>query len=231
MVRGLKSEQVNVLHNTSTHRGAVVCGRDRGNAKALQCSYHAWSADSQGKSVGVPSGDAYGETFETRALGLAQVARTETYRGLVFASFDSHITDLVSYLAGAREYLGLVIDEADGDLQIISGTQEYGMQASWKLLLANSIDGYHSASTHDTYFKCLVSLATGLSVGASGIIRDLGNRHPVLEYLAPPGRPIAKWEPLFGPQAEAGILARRARLAAEHGEERARRMCDLTATC
>jgi len=148
MVRGLKSEQVNVLHNTCTHRGAVVCGRDRGNAKALQCSYHAWSADSQGKSVGVPSGDAYGETFETRALGLAQVARTETYRGLVFASFDSHITDLVSYLAGAREYLGLVIDEADGDLQIISGTQEYGTWATgtpcwstWRRRAARSPNG------------------------------------------------------------------------------------------
>jgi p-cumate 2,3-dioxygenase alpha subunit len=69
----------------------------------------------------------------------------------VFASFDPHVPDLADYLAGAREYLDLVVDEADGNLQIISGTQEYGMQANWKLVVENSIDGYHAVSTHDTY--------------------------------------------------------------------------------
>ena len=188
MVRGTKTGQVNVFHNTCTHRGAVVCRRDRGNAKVFQCFYHAWSFDSEGSLVGVPGRDAYGDDLDMSTLGLARVARAESYRGFVFASFDPDVTDLVSYLAGAREYLDLVIDETDGDLQIISGTQEYGMQANWKLLVENSIDGYHAASTHDTYFKYLVSLGTDLSVGVSGVTRDLGNGHAVLEYLAPWGR-------------------------------------------
>jgi p-cumate 2,3-dioxygenase alpha subunit len=227
MVRGVKSGQVNVFHNTCTHRGAVVCRRDRGNSKVFQCFYHAWTFDSEGSLVGVPGRDAYGDDLDMSALGLARTARSESYRGFVFASFDPDVTDLVSYLAGAREYLDLVIDEADGQLQIISGTQEYGMQANWKLLVENSIDGYHAASTHDTYFKYLVALGTDLSVGVSGFTKDLGNGHAVLEYLAPWGRPIAKWEPLFGDEAKPEIEALRARLAAEHGEERARRMCDV----
>jgi p-cumate 2,3-dioxygenase alpha subunit len=37
MVRGVKSGQVNVFHNTCTHRGAAVCRRDRGNSKVFQC--------------------------------------------------------------------------------------------------------------------------------------------------------------------------------------------------
>ncbi len=227
MVRGAKSGDVHVFHNTCTHRGAVVCRRDRGNSKVFQCFYHAWTFDSEGALVGVPGRESYGDDLDMAALGLARVARVESYRGFVFASFDPGVTDLVSYLAGAREYLDLVIDEADGKLQIIGGTQEYGMQANWKLLVENSIDGYHAASTHDTYFKYLVSLGTDLSVGVSGVTRDLGNGHAVLEYLAPWGRPIAKWEPLFGAQAKGEIEALRARLAAEHGEERARRMCDV----
>jgi p-cumate 2,3-dioxygenase alpha subunit len=227
MVRGVKTGQVNVFHNTCTHRGAVVCRRDRGNAKVFQCFYHAWSFDSEGSLVGVPGREAYGGDLDMASLGLAKVARAESYRGFVFASFDPAVPELTDYLAGAREYLDLVIDEADGHLQIISGTQEYGMQANWKLLVENSIDGYHAASTHDTYFKYLVSLGTDLSVGVSGVTRDLGNGHAVLEYLAPWGRPIAKWEPLFGAPAKDEIEALRARLAAEHGEERARRMCDF----
>ena len=88
-------------------------------------------------------------------LGLRPVARMENYRGFVFASFDANITDLVTYLAGAREYLDLVIDSGDGQMEIVKGTNEYCIQANWKLLAENSIDGYHAVSTHDTYFKYL----------------------------------------------------------------------------
>src|SRR6201995_2664390 len=227
MVRGAKTGQVHVFHNTCTHRGAVVCRKDRGNAKVFQCFYHAWSFDSEGSLVGVPGRDAYGDDLDMASLGLAKAARAESYRGFVFASFDPGVPDLTDYLAGAREYLDLVIDEADCNLQIISGTQEYGMQANWKLLVENSIDGYHASSTHDTYFKYLVSLGTDLSVGVSGVTRDLGNGHAVLEYREPWGRPIAKWEALFGEDARPELEAKRAELVARHGEERAVRMTEL----
>jgi p-cumate 2,3-dioxygenase alpha subunit len=227
MVRGVKTGQINVFHNTCTHRGAMVCRRDKGNSKVFQCFYHAWTFDSEGSLVGVPGRDAYGDDLDLSALGLARVARTESYRGFVFASFDPDIVDLVSYLAGSRDYLDLIIDEAGGDLQVINGTQEYGMQANWKLLVENSIDGYHAASTHDTYFKYLVSLGTDLSGGVSGTAKDLGNGHSVLEYSAPWGRPIAKWEPLFGEGSREEIARLREELVAKHGPERASRMCDV----
>ena len=65
------------------------------------------------------------------------------------------------------------------------------MQANWKLLVENSIDGYHAASTHDTYFKYLVSLGTDLSVGVSGVDQGPGQRSRgarVPGALGPPGR-------------------------------------------
>lgn len=227
MVRGVKTGEVNVFHNTCTHRGALVCRRDKGNSKVFQCFYHAWSFDSEGKLVGVPGRESYAEGLDMDSLGLARAVRVESYRGFVFASFDPDIVDLVTYLAGAREYLDLVVDAAEDDIQVVEGTQEYGMNANWKLLVENSYDGYHAVSTHDTYFKYLVSLGTDLSVGVTGRTIDLGNGHAVLEYLAPWGRPIAKWEPLFGEDSKPEIEALRARLVAKYGEERAHRMCDM----
>src|SRR6266487_5777389 len=53
---------------------------------------------------------------------------------------------------------------------------------------------------------------------------DLG--HAVLEYAAPWGRPVAKWEPLFGEDARDEIARLRADLVDKHGEERAARMAD-----
>ncbi|HEV7791712.1 MAG TPA: aromatic ring-hydroxylating dioxygenase subunit alpha [Pseudonocardia sp.] len=226
MVRGVKSGTVHVFHNTCTHRGAVVCRQKSGNAKVFQCFYHAWTFDSEGQLKGVPDREAYGEKLDFDALALKSVARVESYRGFVFACFDPDVEDLVDYLAGAREYLDLIIDSADGEMEIIKGTNEYCIEANWKLLCENSIDGYHALSTHDTYFKYLVALGTDLQGGVKGTAKDLGNGHAVLEYAAPWGRPIAKWEPLFGEHARDEITALRADLVAKHGEERAARMAD-----
>jgi p-cumate 2,3-dioxygenase alpha subunit len=227
MVRGAKSGTVRVFHNTCTHRGAVVCRHKAGNAKVFQCFYHAWTFDSEGSLVGVPGREAYADELDFEALGLKPVARVESYRGFVFASFDPAIIGLEEYLAGAREYLDLVIDSADGKMEVVKGTNEYCIGANWKLLAENSIDGYHAVSTHDTYFKYLVALGTDLKGGVRGTSRDLGNGHAVLEYAAPWGRPIAKWEPLFGEGARDEIAQLRRALADRHGEERASRMADV----
>jgi p-cumate 2,3-dioxygenase alpha subunit len=227
LVRSTKTGEINVFHNTCSHRGAMVCRKDRGNAKAFQCFYHAWTFDTEGALVGVPDQDAYDEDLDVDSLGLAKVARMESYRGFVFVSYDATVVDLVTYLGAAREYLDLVIDEAGGKIEILPGTQEYGMNANWKLLVENSIDGYHASSTHQTYFKYLASLGTDLSIGVSGVTKDLGNGHAVLEYRAPWGRPIAKWEPLFGDDAKPEMESRRASLAAWYGNDRAELMCDI----
>lgn len=227
MVRGAKSGQIHVFHNSCTHRGAVVCRQDRGNAKVFQCFYHAWTFDSEGKLSGVPDREAYGGTLDWDALRLRGVARVESYRGFVFCCFDPDVVGLVEYLAGAKDYLDLIIDAAPADMEIVRGTNEYGMDANWKLLVENSIDGYHAVSTHDTYFKYLVALGTDLSVGVKGTAHDLGNGHAVLEYEAPWGRPVAKWEPLFGEDAKASLEGIRRDLVDRFGEERAHRMADL----
>jgi p-cumate 2,3-dioxygenase subunit alpha len=224
MVRG-RSGQVNVFHNSCTHRGAMVCRQDKGSAKVFSCFYHAWSFNTDGDLVGVPDRDAYGNGLDMSQLGLRSVARVETYRGFVFLSYDPDIMGLDEYLADAKEYLDLVIDATE-DAEIISGTNEYAINANWKLLAENSIDGYHAVSTHDTYFKYLVALGTDLQGGVNGTAKALGNGHAVLEYAAPWGRPVAKWEPLFGEDSREEIGRLRADLVEKHGEERAARMAD-----
>jgi p-cumate 2,3-dioxygenase alpha subunit len=227
MVRGAKSGDVNVFHNSCTHRGALVCRRDSGNAKVFQCFYHAWSFDSEGRLNGVPDREGYSNGLNFKELALARVARVESYRGFVFASYDPDIVDLPTYLAGAKDYIDLVVDGCGGSVEIVKGTNEYSFEANWKLLVENSADGYHAASTHDTYFKYLVSLGTDLQGGVIGQAVKLGNGHAVIEYSSPWGRPVAKWEPLFGEDARVEIDRIRAELADRYGEERAHKMAEV----
>ena len=227
MVRGAKSGDVNVFHNSCTHRGALVCRQDYGNSKVFQCFYHAWTFDSEGTLKGVPDREGYSNGLDFDALALAKLARVQTYRGFVFASFDPDIVDLDTWLAGAKEYIDLVVDGCGGSVEIIKGTNEYSFDANFKLLVENSVDGYHAASTHDTYFKYLVSIGTDLQGGVIGKAVALGNGHAVIEYSSPWGRPVAKWEPLFGDDAKVEIDRIRAELIEKYGEERAHKMCEV----
>src|SRR5262249_18396829 len=136
-------DRVRVLLNTCTHRGSLVCRHPAGNAKIFQCLYHAWTFANDGRLIGVPGEDAYTSAFDRTGLGLAGPARVEAYRGFVFMAFDPGIEDLPTYLAGAREYLDLVCDQSDAGMDVVSGTQKYSIRANWKLLVENSIDGFH----------------------------------------------------------------------------------------
>jgi p-cumate 2,3-dioxygenase alpha subunit len=238
MARG-KDGAIRTFFNTCTHRGATICRQPSGNAKVLQCFYHAWAFDLEGNLVGVPDEASYSDAFDRADMGLQQTARCDEYRGFVFIAFTPDVPALVDYLAGAKEYLDLIIDASPDGIEILKGKNEYTIRANWKLLCENSLDGYHALPTHETYFKYVADLekdsgkeievsATGAASSylTVGTARDLGNGHAVTEKLAPWGRPLAKWSPLFGDDTKDEIAAIRAAIVERFGEERAVRMCD-----
>jgi len=219
--------QVRALLNTCTHRGSLVCRQTSGNTKSFQCPYHAWTFSNQGELIGVPGEDAYGTGFDRQELGLATAPRMESYRGFIFVSFNPYVDDLVDYLAGAREYLDLICDQSEVGMEIVSGTQAYCMRANWKLLVENSIDGYHAPITHQRYIEFLY--ATGVDRGFmqkrwKGQGLALGNGHSVIVNSPLGGRPIAHWTPMFGEEKKAELEAIRQNLTERYGEERAYKM-------
>ena len=91
---------------------------------------------------------------------LKQPPRVENYRGFYFVNFNPHGEDLVTYLAGAREYLDLIVDQVEDGMRVIPGSNKYSITANWKLLAENSLDGYHLVPTHGTYLDYIASLGT-----------------------------------------------------------------------
>ncbi len=213
---------VRVLLNTCTHRGAQVCREASGNAKSFQCFYHAWTFNNQGELIGVPGDDAYSTAFDRCDLGLASPPKVQEYRGFIFVSFNPLVEDLVDYLAGAREYLDLVCDQSEAGMEIVTGTQNYSMRANWKLLVENSMDGYHARTTHQRYFDYLVE--TGLDPAKvkrrrGGRGHSLGNGHAVIQSEPLWGRPIARWAPNFGAEKKAELEHVQQQFEARFGKE------------
>jgi p-cumate 2,3-dioxygenase alpha subunit len=227
LIRG-RDDVVRVLYNTCTHRGATICRQDAGNAKSFQCFYHGWTFDSRGTLVGVPSREAYSPDFRTEDYSLRQPPKVDSYRGFYFVCFDPDAMELPDYLADAREYIDLVVDQSESGLRVVSGSNQYSIRGNWKLLVENSIDQYHLPTVHKTYVDYTRSLSDTaerrvLPVGRG---RDLGNGHAVMESQSWQPRPIAQWDPLYGEDARDDIAGIRARLVERFGEERTVRMAN-----
>ncbi|WP_063001727.1 aromatic ring-hydroxylating oxygenase subunit alpha [Nocardia mikamii] len=197
--------EIRVWINSCPHRGAMLCRERRGNARFLTCFYHGWSFSTAGNMVSMPGDDSYGEDFQRPDL--AAPPKVDSHRGFVFVSFDPGIIDLRTYLGAAAEYLDLVCDQSEQGMRVLAGTHEYSVKANWKLLVENSIDGYHAVSTHQRYFEMVLAARGELDPNALGESRgvDLGNGHAVMA-----GAPTT--EGLFGrPLSDAGAAERAAR--------------------
>lgn len=221
---------VRAFHNTCPHRGAIVCRQDKGTAKAFQCFYHAWTFDTQGALVGIPGKESYSDDcFDRSERSLTHVPRLEQYRGLWFLSFKADIMPLEDWLAGAKEFIDILVDQSPSQqLRVVSGSHKYSMRANWKLLCENSVDGYHGMPTHQTYFDYVIG-AGGLGSGGKklhGRGYSLGNGHAVVEYWSPWGRPVARWAPQMGERAKHEIEATKRDLVERLGEHRAERISE-----
>lgn len=223
--------QIRILLNTCTHRGARVCRHDRGNAKVFQCFYHAWTFDTQGILVGIPGEEAYALGFDRTERALKPPPRVESYRGFYFLSFNPDVEELQSYLAGARDYIDLVVDQSERGMRVIPGENKYAIRSNWKLLSENSFDAYHVLSLHQSYYAFLASLGVDATSARGWMAKesrayDLGNGHAVTDTPARMPRPCALWHPCFGEDVKEEIEAVRARLIQRFGEERGLHMAE-----
>lgn len=213
------------LLNTCPHRGNIVCRERAGSTRRFLCFYHAWAFDLAGGLIGVPDEGSYTPAFGRSELGLKPVPRFENYKGMLFVNFDPEAEDLVTFLGNAREYLDYMLDFGGEDVEIVQGSQAYSMKANWKLLIENSIDGYHALSTHQRYFMQYLSdigADTGAWTGPArqwGIGMALGGGHSLIEN---PQRPT----PIMT-SAKPELDRVRARLVDKFGPERAHRIADF----
>ncbi len=227
--------QVRCHFNTCRHRGAIVCNDRSGNVRRFNCVYHGWIYGNDGSLQRVPGDEAYTEAFDQKSLALKGPARFEEYRDFWFMNLDPNAQPLTEYLGKATDYIDLVIDQSpSGKMEVLPGTQEYDVSANWKLMVENSVDDYHLPSTHSTWLNFMANSGVKVEppkakdqvLPTRGWAIELGNGHFTTDNVNFRGRPVAKWIPLYGPEAEGEIAAIRAELVERLGEERATRVAD-----
>lgn len=169
---------VRVFLNACRHRGMKLACEDFGEVDTWRCQYHGFTYGSKGDFMGTLLGApfermAYPEGLDRDALHLVE-ARTETYQGLIFATWSNTAPSLEDYLGNARWYLDLMVGRAE--MEVVGVPQKWVVPAGWKLPSDNfTADAYHTATAHS--FMARLNLTKGVDFGRDGYHVDPGGGH------------------------------------------------------
>ena len=117
----------------------------KGNARNIQCPYHAWTYGLDGSLRAAPHLNREPHLNKDE-LGLVH-ACVETWGPLVFVNLDpdcSPLSDTLSELPGLYESAGVDLDE----VLIPRVRREYLQLANWKVVVDNFIECYHCPTVH-----------------------------------------------------------------------------------
>ncbi|OLT36014.1 Rieske (2Fe-2S) protein [Rhodococcus sp. CUA-806] len=177
--------QINTLLNRCRHRGASVCEARTGEANGFTCPYHAWSYALDGRLRGIPYPEGYEGVMTKEGMGLRQL-RTESYCGMVFATFDQDAESLEEFLGDARGWMDNFFKQGGGYPLKVLGTHRFKFRGNWKIQLENTTDGYHFPIVHRSWMASVDSETADMMSfmnDSSCTTHDLANGHSVMQMV------------------------------------------------
>ena len=171
-----RKKAINVLLNRCRHRGATVCEHKKGKTNSFVCPYHGWGYALDGSLRGIPHPESYGDCIDKAELPLVSL-RTESYAGMVFATFKDDIEPLEDFLGAARKWMDLFMKQGAGYGIKVPGEHRFRFPGNWKIQLENTTDAYHFPLVHKSFLSSVDEQTLELFdfVKGPGYVEDLGN--------------------------------------------------------
>ena len=179
-----RKKDVHVLLNRCRHRGATVCEHKKGKTNSFVCPYHGWGYALDGSLRGIPHPESYGDCIDKAELPLVSL-RTESYAGMIFATFKNDIEPLEDYLGAAKKWMDLFMKQGAGYGIKVPGEHRFRFPGNWKIQLENTTDAYHFPLVHKSFLSSVdeQTLALFDFVKGPGYVEDLGNGHSVMVMI------------------------------------------------
>ena len=180
---------IHVIHNRCAHRGTQVVGLERGHAEAFVCGYHGWTYETDGRIKSVPLNHGYPAHFDASAenLGMAPLARVDSYRGFVFATLAAEGPSLAEFLGHMTTSFDDMIDRApDGALIVAGGVHKHAYDGNWKLCLENLCDAAHPTFVHQSSIEAARAQDDSVHTDGAGEI--------AVRQMRQNGAPYEFWE-------------------------------------
>jgi len=152
-----KSGKPRAFLNVCSHRHSQLC--DNGlHHGPLRCPYHGWSYDREGVPVGIPQSRAFPEVIaDPRSFKLNEFA-CETAGQFIFVKLSAEGPALHEFLG--EEYDFLV--RASAGMAYVDDEFRKNVAANWKVLIENSLEGYHVPAVHNKTFMQVEGMQKGI---------------------------------------------------------------------
>ena len=139
IIRG-EGGAVHAYHNVCQPRGTRLVEERLGTIKKLiVCPYHAWSYALDGCLKNAPRTENL-KNFDRSKISLKAV-RVEELAGFYFINMDPDASALAEQMAGAEAAMRPFFPDLD-DIALVNEL-EYVIDANWKVIIDNAIEGYH----------------------------------------------------------------------------------------
>ena len=146
----LRSGEVRMFVNACRHRGVPVVPDGDGNANRFTCVYHAWTYAADGRLIGLPEQEMFGD-IEKSCYGLTPLA-VEERNGMIWGVLTPGVAlDLDEWLGE----MGGILDN--------TGLEEFDIferveldSNNWKITWEGYIETYHFASLHKDSFSAFI---------------------------------------------------------------------------
>ncbi|GAA4941593.1 aromatic ring-hydroxylating dioxygenase subunit alpha [Streptomonospora halophila] len=158
-----RSGAVRAFLNVCRHRGAQLCTAESGEVRrSLQCPYHAWTYDLDGRLVAAPNmADMPGVDKRERGLIGVHVREWLGYVWVCLAdeppSFDETVRGAVARRLGDED----VVERYGVEGLALGRRISYDVAANWKLVVENFMECYHCGTIHPELTEVLPEFAEG----------------------------------------------------------------------
>ncbi|MCC6917916.1 MAG: aromatic ring-hydroxylating dioxygenase subunit alpha [Alphaproteobacteria bacterium] len=134
---------VRALSNVCRHRGARIVDQAAGCVRKLNCPYHAWSYELDGRLSGVPLKETY-PGLDMQRIALPRI-ESETWRGFVFVRLEGGGPGVAAMMAPYEDEIAPYRFE---DMQAIGRVTLRPRTVNWKNIADNYSDNLHIRVAH-----------------------------------------------------------------------------------
>ena len=147
IVRG-KDNQLRGFFNVCPHRAAVVAN-GRGNRKSLQCKYHGWTYDLEGKLMRAPEFEGV-QDWDANQVCLTPI-QVEAWGAWIFVNLDPQAPPLSSIYGTIHNEIAAAGFDLAG-MELVE-RRDYLINCNWKVYVDNYLEGYHLPIAHPGLFR------------------------------------------------------------------------------
>lgn len=154
------------FHNVCTHRFNKIQNAKHGN-RALICEYHGWNYNTDGVPFGIPLKSEFKGLDEPTLKTLCLKSfKVDTCGQFVFVQINDTGESLTHFLGDSQERLLQVSAMIGRKIEY----NEIVNAANWKVVIENTLEGYHISTVHpNTFYKLGFNLKSKMDTEIHGM--------------------------------------------------------------